>query len=103
MLGGEPGQDFGSALDQEPSLAIVQLDQNAHGLALGRKGHHFYDASVGANLAVIGPPCAFGKGEQSDFSLGPDETALGAVLVRTLESGRVDGDGVIEEILQGFR
>lgn len=100
MASRKAGEDLGRALQEKAVLAVRELDDNAHALALGGEGDHLDDLGSLADRLVMRPSLLLSKGHESGLGLGTDETALGAVLVGTLEGSRVDDDRVVEELLE---
>lgn len=99
----ELGEHLGGSLEQEAVCSVGQLKDDSHGLALRAERDHLDDLGVVTSLAVVGPSLADSEREEGGLGLGADESSLGAVLVGSLEGGRVDGDRVIEKLAEAGR
>ena len=91
-------QDFGGTLDEQPDLSVGKVDSGSHGLDLTAEGENLVDGSSSSSLGGTGPSLLTTEQEHGGLGLGTNDDGLARLLVDILESGRVDSEGVVEEL-----
>jgi len=93
-----PREDLASALQIQPVATSFDLDNNAHGLPLGRERDHLPDLRAVPRFLEGRPLELLRELQERRLRLAADKYQLFGLRVDILKSGRVDSDRLVEEL-----
>jgi len=93
-------EDFRCTLEERPVTAGLETDDDAHHSPLAGEGDHLHNLSQLASFLPVLPTEILGKLKKSGLGLGSNENKLLGLRIDILKGGGVDGDRLVEQVLE---